>query len=357
MHYGRVRLVCFLLSFVTAQCASAADALTQRIAETWKARESRYRTGHIEFENVETYEPGAAMGVNEDESFTRTLRHELVFDDRRGRYARSGPAFDSETRQYVHKDYTATYDGQYGYTLYEHASLGAHPAGFVENRGSILGEGWDYHSTPILSAFRPLTPSLQGQDPLTWEGPPTEGEVNGRQVVIFSRGLYEYSLDPEREFQLVRQELKNIVGGQRITRIRLDVNYRDDESWGLVPANWTIFEINPKTRALRWRCQGHTAAVSLNDPVSDPDFVITFPPGAVVSHGPLQMRAIVREDGSLRKIDRSEMREGVTYNELMKSEAPSVIAARSSRFGWIAIAVAAVAISASIVVWRWRTSA
>lgn len=344
----------FLLGFVLFFSTSVhAESVVEEMIAAWKTREARYQTGHIEFENIEKYNHDLATDPGDPEygfDGTAPLKHLIIFDKKRGRYTRNGLSLDANTGSWLDKNYTATFDGDHSWRLFYYERKAEHPPGFVDNRGSILGRGWDYHSTPVFMAFRPLTKSLQGLDPRELGNPIRRTRVNGHDVVVYAKGSYEYSFDPQREYVLLRQEMI-LSGPPPETVYRLDINYLEDPEWGVVPKDWTLVKLAKGHPGVVMRTiQGNIIDMKFNQPVSKSDFVIDFPPGAVVNDAVNKRHYVVREDGSARKYDRTEKRAGVTYDEMMTTVAPSVIAERKKRY-WI---IAVIAVVGTIAFWIYR---
>ncbi len=351
-------LICrrqFLFAFVVFFSTSIqAESVVEEIIAAWKIREARYHTGHIEFENVETYHHKLATDPD-DPAFgfdgTAPLKHLIIFDNNRGRYTRNGLSLDMNTGRWIHQEYTTAFDGKVSSAMYNDQFLAKHPPGFIEKRSSIYGEGWDWHPTAVLMAFRPMTKSLQGLNPKELGEPVRRAVVNGRDAVVFIKGKFEYSFDPQREYVLLRQEKFSPPPPDGMTRLRLDVNYRIDPEWGVVPEDWSFVKlVTRRPDLVLMTIQGKITKLEFNQPVSRGDFTIQFPPGAVVSDGVNKRNYVVRKDGSARKYDRAEKRAGVTYDEMMTTVAPSVVAERKKRYWFFAV----IALVGAIAFWFYR---
>lgn len=296
-------------------CGIADDALSLLISD-WESREARFETGHIEFQSTEIYPPKTTLGRNErtnQQTVERIQEHKIIFDGRRGRFTRSGPTLDFNTNSVVFQSYTSTFDGQNSYQLHEGSHFDGHPSGKVyTSRGSILGRGWDYHSAPIFMSFRPLTETLQGVNPRGWK-PATNVSVNGINASVYSAGVFDYVVDPSREHVVIRIDYYRPRGEQsRDLYIRLDIQYGFLEQFGHVPESWTLTKIYPPSGQPQMMIDGRTITCDFNQPVSDEDFIINFPPGSVVHDNRQQVKAVVEADGSYNVLHRSAKSDGLS---------------------------------------------
>lgn len=176
-----------------------------------------------------------------------------------------------------------TDDGNLSYQLHDGEGLNGHPAGTIfAIRGSILGDGWDYHSAPILMAFRPLKTSLQGVDPGSSDPECGRALISGIPVKVFSSDYFDYALDPAREHVVVRLEYftKDNSASRRLL-IRMDVDYRDGPALGAIPKSWTITRLT-EGADLQWSIAGVMEHAEFGTEVHDNDFVVAFPPGSMV---------------------------------------------------------------------------
>lgn len=280
----------------------------------WKIREARYHTGHIEFQNIENYPylpPEKRRPLDAKIVDTVTLKHQVIFDAKRLRYSREGMLDHAAggIKNWFKVKFVTTDDSEFVSELtkyfnvgfYSHGSVGKGHAYGKEH--TYLADSWDYHSSPIFMAFRPLTKSMQNFDLEKMGKPVRKTLEDGRKVVVFKKGIREYSFDPEREYVLLRQEYHGEPRENQDTLLRLDIQYRTDSRWGAVPKIWKFMEVveKPEDRVVM-RILGRVTKMEFNRQVADDDFQIVFPPRTVVNDGRSKVKFLIQDDGTSRII-------------------------------------------------------
>jgi len=305
-----------LLAFSSS--AAVAD-LQQDIRSAWEHRQQQFTTGYIEIEYFDVYNAAQAPGqVNNGEPGLKT-DYIVVFDVARMSIDQVGVVWLQMEGKSVVQKHQNTYDGKHSYTMFQHALL-PHNVGNVAT-GNFLMNGWDYHSAPVVLNFRPLKTALNGVDPLTWSDPKAT-TLHDQPVVTLRDGLrFRYTLDPLRQYIVLRQEMFLNSTGPDVPIVTLDIQYEDDPKYGAIPRSWTVVGINPESRHIDDQWSARVRAIEFGQPVKDEDFVIDFPPGSVVSHGPLGVNGTVQEDGTLLV----KNRENGSTKRISQTPGPSVI--------------------------------
>ena len=293
---GRTTLWSLALLLTVSSSAAIAD-LQQDIRIAWEERQRLFITGHMNIEYFDIYNAGRAPGqVNNGEPGLKT-DYVVVFDADRMSINRVGAVWLALEGKSVVQNHQSTYDCEHSYTMFQHPLL-PHHVGNVAT-GDFLMEGWDYHSAAIVMNFHPLKPALKGVDPLAWSDV-QKTTLHDRPVVTLRDGLrFKYTLDPQRQYILLRHEMFLSSTGPDVPIVTLDIQYEDHPQYGALPSSWTIVGINPQSRQIDDQWMARVTAVDFGTPVKDEDFVIDFPPGTVVSHGPLGVNGTVQEDGTL----------------------------------------------------------
>jgi hypothetical protein len=105
---------------------------------------------------------------------------------------------------------------------------------------------------------------------------------------------------------------------------------------------------------------GTVTKAEINGPIPRSEFTVRFPPGAQVNEtGSSVGMYVVRKDGTLRRIERSELGEGKTFDELAATPSRVEIQQRqrfqrSALFGAI---IALGALGVALLCWRRRATA
>ncbi len=338
--------VLIVFGIFVAQVQPLLGDVREEIRKSWSEREERFRTGRIKFEVEATQSPA-------DTKSKRKTRQESVFlfDKERARYVKSGPQYDFESRTWVDETLTIAFDGERCYQFMESDQHKGHSPGYIEQT-TLFGESWNYRCLPIIMGFRPLTEKLQGVNPLEWSAEYSQSKIDGFKVLVFDEGRFRFTVAPQMGYALVRQELFSMPRmRQKQLMCRVDINYQKNDEWGVLPEDWKITVFSHSPRTIDEVLQGRITNVSLNTQMQDSDFVIDFPPGSVVMHGPKQAKYVVREDGSFRKVDLQETRTGKTYAEMMVTEAPSVVKIRKKISLWIFV-VALVGVGGALFIYQ-----
>jgi hypothetical protein len=350
-----------LITGAKASRANGQDGLLGDIARIWQARQDRCESGIIRWKQDEFYEVGA-YGLGErvdsiivDYEFAFKGDGLCIYSLDGLRWNLDNDAFDHETLQ------QAIYHGEVR-MLFAGQRHGRFPAGWICQRETLeLGENYNFEA-PLL-AFRPLAPGVSWFRLGDWDVVSDSDESNGRVSVHLAKDSAQTEpehlwLDPERGYLPVRHEWR--LPGDRLW-MRMDTEYAPHDVAGWAPHAWRY------VRAGYWDSsdqfhqkvtEGFTSTVTgieLNVSIPDSRFDIIFPPGTRVANERTDQGGIVREDGSIRPIDRAELLGGhKTWDELMHSDPPSAVDRRERIRFWSFVMIGIVCTVGLILYWRRR---
>ena len=132
-----------------------------------------------------------------------------------------------------------------------------------------------------------------------------------------SRGVLvdEYAVDPGRDFLIARYEVLN----QGKTIVSIDINYAAEPRVGWMPSAWHTIFLGPSGNLIIDH-KGRVTACAVGERPDPSSFELPFPPRTWVRDDSLGESYIVKDDGGERRIAKGEMRPGITFNDLIKSE-------------------------------------
>jgi hypothetical protein len=317
-----------------------ADApLLQEIQRAWQARQDRFPSVVLRWEQEEHYAAGAFL--NKDEvSVTRKM--EFVFDGERCSFVADGPRWTSETRAFNHETFRVTVNGADVKMLFSGEAFGNHASGFICGH-TTMTVGSDYNREPPIVTFRPTAPNMTWFSIPDWSVSSPREVLNGHECVKLEIRPHEWSrenlwLAREVDFLPVRHEW---FERERFLK-RLDTEYVDRADVGPVPQNWRCIEVFRESDKLRWVLTANVAELKLNVAMPAGQFDIEFPPGTTVGDEKAGRISVVRKDGTWRPIDREEFATMSSYDELMETDPPSLIARRKAVWRWSLIGAGAV---------------
>lgn len=321
-----VMLCCAALSPTTV---SADDEILEQVRAAWQARQERFERGKIVWSEKRSYAMGVLVYTGQDrrpDSWNPAVqgistRCEFAFDGVKGRYHWEGTHWSELQGKFSEQSRTVVFDGREMRNSRVYKD-GIRSFGMMEKRATGMDlTGITSPFEPVALAFRPMSPvflALRLKD-FTVRGPDlpirdtlcvclqTPPDRSGLQQILW--------LDPKHEFVVLRSEVLLKQG----LLCRTDIEY--DDSVDVVPSSWSLVRIGETTRKPEWSLVVEVESVEWNKPLPASEFTVAFPPGAVVNEiGSSVGTHVVRKDGSLRRIERGELR-NATFEQL--AETPS----------------------------------
>ena len=144
-------------------------------------------------------------------------------------------------------------------------------------------------------------------------------EIDGKRYVVVAAALepYEYEcwMSPDDQYVIRRYTARFI--GQSAPVSLVDIDYKEDETLGLLPDHWTSKAFMGKQTS-QFEGQLVSCAISENVPTALSQF--DFPSGTRVNDSVNSTHYIVREDGSHRPISPSELLSRTSYETLRTTD-------------------------------------
>ncbi len=320
-----LRTVCWTACATLVTCAlhsaSASGQSLEDVRTAWQAREERFQTGVVRWEDVEgtIWEP---PGWQE-----HAHRESLTFDRTRMRYVHEGPVYAFDVDRYCERRFTIVFDGKQPRQLFEGEQAGDYPAGFIRDLDAVL-EARHTNIEPLVMAFRPLSPKLNGTDLAGWRMLDKVEGIDGEPCVLYEHQQEfvtdTYWLRCDQEYTLARREM--MANGKLVERI--EIRYRDDPVWGSLPSTWSYEQRHEPSGKRINSVEARLTEFHFNEPIDQAEFDLKFPPRTRLTDERAGTYAIVRENGEPRLIDPEELgTPGLTYEDLMRTDPPSLVAA------------------------------
>lgn len=321
-----VMLCCAALS---PTIVSADDGILEQVRAAWQARQERFERGKIVWNEKRSYAMGVLAYTGQDrrpDSWNPAVqgistRCEFAFDGVKGRYHWEGTHWSELQGKFSEQSRTVVFDGREMRNSRVYKD-GTRSFGMMEKQATgmdLIGTASPFE--PVALAFRPMSPVFLGLrlKDFTACGPDlpirdtlcvclqTPPNRSGLQQILW--------LDPQHEFVVLRSE----VLAKQSLLYRTDIEY--DKSADLIPSSWSLVEFSEKTRRVNHTLVATVKSVETNQPLPASEFTVTFLPGAQVNEiGSSVGIHVVRKDGSLRRIERGELR-NATFDQL--GETPS----------------------------------
>lgn len=335
------------------------DARVHRILEAWRAREMSCKTAVVSWEATRTLGPGHFRPRAE------LLRTSKDMPDSH-RYPEQGTIwFDGDKvafhdlalqeSEWTLNELRSGFNGHDSRTLYVDKPT-RFPTGTVHRRRGFA-EGQAFKLKAALLAFRPATFALVETSADRLGIAPAEGVIGEWRCLIVEDHNARYGY---RRLYWVAAEgdhrvLRFVGETDGVETIRVDIDYQQDPAHGWLPRGWSELWINPETKLVVESASATTSSCAVDTPVPAGRFEVSFPPGTWVTDETNGTQYLQLADGAKRTITQEELRQGVTYEEIMRSSAaagPSLHSIRNVALP-ASIVIAGVVL-VSIRLWRRR---
>jgi hypothetical protein len=227
-------------SVCVAVCeAGQGDRLLADIHAAWQARQEKFQTGRIVWDQNEHYDknalpyfpsPGQARTTSDlHQAADVVTRGEFVFDGRKCRFQQSGPRWNEQQRRFEEQTETETFDGREFRRCREYSLPDTRPFGSFNKRTDGMGiQGIGSYFEPLALAFRPLSPEFTSVRLADYTVRAVSDQVRGIPCVCLHSKQVDIEqllwLDPRREYVLVRHDIIALRG--RLL-MRYDIDYDD----------------------------------------------------------------------------------------------------------------------------------
>lgn len=145
------------------------------------------------------------------------------------------------------------------------------------------------------------------------------GEIEGKEYLVLveedivRRHRNEYWLDPRRDYVCVRET--TTIRDE--PRSRTDIEYQEDKTLGWMVSSWQRESWRRGAPERTIRCA--ITEYSINKPLPDEDFQITFPPGTSLRDEDADKGYVILMDGQKSEITRNESSAARTYADLLQA--------------------------------------
>lgn len=258
-----------------------------------------------------------------------TSRHLLAISGEMIRYEFSGER--TGEKGLIQAQETLTFDGERKVSLFSPNAIFGHPQGNIYPAKRILQLG-QINLKPVAYAFRPFVPTIGNLDLDMFEiiAEDVAYDEGQRCILLRERDSVtrmrnppgsgaELWLSPEMGYSILRYAWRDADGTYKT---QLDVRYqRDSATQVWIPAGWRSLPLT-FGKPLQVATAANVTAYALNEEMPRSYFQQAFPTGALIVDTTDETGAsyIQRADGTLRKITRAEMRNGVPFETLVATE-------------------------------------
>ncbi len=322
-----------IAALLVALCASPLDAAEKPTVEdvrsAWLARQERVQTAVFEWSEERLFTKGsiddssslANGGPYPPEDASVVIDSNVFGFDDRGRVFLETAAWDPPA------------GGKGGKTIYRSAFNGQVSVDYFPPANVDFAVGTIYDSDgykeirsigirPLLLVYRPFAHNMLRADLSTYSVLPDDAAVNGIRCIILrqdappGRRVQEsYFLDPSRQFLPLR--FLSTHSGK--PTVQIDIEFTSDAKFGFVPSGWKLLFLRP-SGAINTSQVATVQSVAINDPISDDQFEIEFPPGTWVRDARTKDQYIVRADSTRRRITPDELERDLSYEQLLSSD-------------------------------------
>lgn len=296
------------------------------VIEAWDRREQEVHAFQFSWSGVQFQVKGADPLVTVTDPLADKIPPaDTSFDiqmslaaDRNGRVRLEyhGSIWSKEQNGYVPKATVHVFDGKQRQTFFPHGGR-PFPRVFIE--GDTLADMVrDTRVGPVRMVYRPFDEAMGMFDRSSLALTNQVGDVDGRECLVLrhSSEVFQESIwvDPSRAFVPVRYYLRY----EGTIREQIEISYSPDEQYGWVPVSWNVAHLDEEG-GVRISWSGTVTEHSLNQPIADSVFRITYPPGTWVRNYITDERYILREGDDKRPILPGEY-DGENYEELLHSD-------------------------------------
>jgi hypothetical protein len=373
-HKLGIFLPCLLAATVLAGQDSHTDTDSRQVTmatimKAWKNRQERLRSARFEWVTQQTLTEGTILtkemaklhtvnGVPLQDAIppreaTFSYPSTLVLDGERLSYTNESMAWSHEEKTFVRQKSVSAFDGEISKSYYSPGPI-EFGKGFIYAH-KVSSAVKEAATQPLLRNYRPLHPSMDPFRPEDYVIVPERGIVENRSCTILrqkpnskqSVSTNEWWVDPGRDFVITRHRLLNNNTGKPAMQATLTFGRDDQVGW--IPRSWNIVWFKADG-AFQQSMDCTATKVAINTPTTPQDFRVEFPPGTLCYDYRTNTESIVREDESLRVIDKSEYGPDTTYQKLLDTDPHRKPLWRSSFAIVNLVLLSALGI---FIVWRW----
>lgn len=357
---------------------SAGDPVTiEQISAAWREREEIFKSADVEYVKTgrlvrpprRTQEPIPELDA--PGGAEQNVRLRLVLDGELYRHEREGKQWDMNSGSFQEFEYVVLYDGAdfHKYAAFPTSNEETHNVGTTiigddaRQRSANLRE---QHNVPLVQALRPMNPRF-GCIFTSYRNPWRLGDPNAtlheKPCIILEnefrdgKPAIQWWLGREPGFPLRR--IKIMQGAQPVMQI--DVEYREDPSWGMLPVRWSATRYLANSGKLRESYDVDVTRIAINQPVDRSFFRADYPVGTYVREVPEKggdHRYVALEGGARREVTPDELARGVSYEELLqtKSGQAGIPASGTGAVWLVAVGGAAALLLAAYLYLRRRSA-
>jgi hypothetical protein len=313
--------------------ASQADRTVDLVTKSWIARQSQVRSARFCWTQHQFMAknsipkmpaPGAPNSRVEGfppEDISHDVVHSLVFEESKMAYTYDGKVVSVDSRLVPYK-FESAFDGK-TYKTFSPFGTDTFPSGTAV-LASKSNDARRSEVLPLFVAFRALDPAMGLLTQGHFKSTGKQSLIGGRSCVAIQeipdprkKGLFTFWVDAERDWNVVRIT----VSTDDQVETQTDISYKQDDKCGWIPSAWSYIWI--RGQSLVESSESTVTGYSINPPLAANAFEIVFPPGALIydetqgSELGNWRQYLVREDGSVRIVSPADVRNNVTYEQLI----------------------------------------